>query len=63
MRRYFAAVMLSAAVASVLWTAGSGAASDPSDEPKIDPAPCFAAADKAEPEPIITSCGSVIDSE
>jgi tetratricopeptide (TPR) repeat protein len=67
MRRYFAAVMLSAAVASVGWTAGCGAAlaaaSDSSDEPKIDPAPCFAAADKADPEPIIANCGGVIDNE
>jgi tetratricopeptide (TPR) repeat protein len=63
MRRYFAAVMLSAAVASVGWTAGSGAASDSSNEPKIDPAPCFASADKADPEPIIASCGAVIDNE
>jgi tetratricopeptide (TPR) repeat protein len=63
MRRYFAAVMLSAAVASVGWTAGSGAAGDSSNEPKIDPAPCFAAADKADPEPIIASCGPVIDNE
>jgi tetratricopeptide (TPR) repeat protein len=68
MRRCFTAVMVGAAVASALWAATSGGAlaaiSEPSGDPNIDPAPCFAAAAaEADPEQIITSCGAVIDNE
>jgi tetratricopeptide (TPR) repeat protein len=66
MRRCFTAVMASAAVASIVWAASAGGAraaiGDPASDPKIDPAPCFAAAAaEADPEPIIASCGPVID--
>jgi tetratricopeptide (TPR) repeat protein len=68
MRRCFAAVMASALVASVLWAASCGGAlaaiSEPTGDPTIDPAPCFAAAAaEADPDQIIASCGAVIDQE
>jgi tetratricopeptide (TPR) repeat protein len=68
MRRCFTAVTASAAVASVLWAAPFGGAlaaiSQPIGDPKIDPAPCFAAAAaEADPEQIIASCSAVIDND
>jgi tetratricopeptide (TPR) repeat protein len=59
---------VSAVVALVLWTAGCGCAhaaiSEPTKDPMIDPAPCFAAAAAdADPDQIIASCGAVIDHE
>jgi tetratricopeptide (TPR) repeat protein len=68
MRRCFTTVMASAAVAAVLWTVRCGGAlaaiSEPTGDPKIDPAPCFAAAAaEADPEQIIASCGAVIDND
>jgi tetratricopeptide (TPR) repeat protein len=68
MRRCFTAVMASAAVASVLWAASCGGAmaaiSEPTSDPTIDPAPCFAAAaTEADPDQIIAGCGAVIDHE
>ena len=68
MRRCFMVVMASAVVAS-LWRAalpgGAFAAiSEPTSDPKIDPAPCFtAAAVEADLDQIIASCGRVIDYE
>jgi tetratricopeptide (TPR) repeat protein len=67
MRRCFIAVMASAAIVFVLWAAPGGAlaaVSEPGNDPKIDPAPCFAAAAAdAEPDQIIASCGPVIGNE
>jgi tetratricopeptide (TPR) repeat protein len=68
MRRCFTAVMASAAVASVLWAACCGGAvaaiSESTNDPMLDPAPCFAAAAaEADPDQIIASCGAVIEHE
>jgi tetratricopeptide (TPR) repeat protein len=67
MRRCFMAMTASALVAS-LWAALPGAAlaaiSEPTSDPKIDPAPCFAvAAVAADPDQVIASCGQVINYE
>jgi tetratricopeptide (TPR) repeat protein len=66
--RRFMVMMASAVVASVWRAALPGAAfaaiSEPTSDPKIDPAPCFtAAAAEADPDQIIASCGQVIDHE
>src|SRR5882757_6510022 len=67
MRRCLIAVMASAAMASVLSAEPGdafGAVSEPTTDPKIDFAPCFAAAAaEAAPDQIIASCGPVIDNE
>jgi tetratricopeptide (TPR) repeat protein len=68
MRRCFTALMASGAVASILWAAPPGGAfaavSQPANDPKIDPAPCFAAAAaEADPDQIVATCGAVIDNE
>jgi tetratricopeptide (TPR) repeat protein len=68
MRNRFTVVMAGAAIASLLWAAPSGdalgAVSEPATDPKIDFAPCFAAAAvEAVPDQIIASCSPVIDNE
>jgi tetratricopeptide (TPR) repeat protein len=68
MRNCFTAVLASAAIASVLSAAPSGevlgAVSEPTTDPKIDVAPCFAAAAvEAVPDQIIATCSPVIDNE
>jgi tetratricopeptide (TPR) repeat protein len=68
MRNCFTAVLASAAIASFVWAAppgeAFGAVSEPTADPKIDFAPCFAAAAvEAVPDQIIASCSPVIDNE
>src|SRR5258708_2603533 len=68
MRCCFTGLMARAAVASILWAAPPGGAfaavSESVNDPKIDPAPCFAAAAaEADPDQIVASCGAVIDNE
>src|SRR3954471_12863162 len=65
MRRCMMSVMASAAVVfSIMPGIAFAAVSEPPADPKIDAAPCFAAAMAgADPDQIVTSCGPVIDNE
>jgi tetratricopeptide (TPR) repeat protein len=67
MRPTFAALISHAAVAAVLWTLFPGrvfaAASEPTIDPQIDPAPCVAAAAANDPDRIIAICGALIGNE
>jgi tetratricopeptide (TPR) repeat protein len=61
-------MMAALAAAWVLWGVATGVAfaavSEPISDPKVDPAPCFAAAAaEADPDQIIAACGAVIDNE
>ena len=66
MRRCSCGVVASAGCRFRSWLAypcGPAAVSEPAD-PKVDAAPCFAAAiAKADPDQIVASCGPVIDNE
>jgi len=65
MRRCSMTVMAGAAVVlSIMPGIGFAAVSEPPADPKIDAAPCFAAAmAEADPDQIAASCGPVIDNE
>jgi len=61
MRRIFTALILGAAIAAV--NPARAATSEPSADPKIDPAPCVAAAAGDDADGIIAVCGALIDNE
>src|SRR5436305_770643 len=68
MRRRFAAMMASAAVASALQLPQSDAAlaaiGEAISDPRLDPAACLAAvAGRADSDRIIADCGRIIDNE
>src|SRR5258708_36826750 len=68
MRCCFAGLGARGPVASILWAAPAGGAfaavGESVNDPKIAPAPCFAAAAaEADPDQIVASCGAVIDNE
>lgn len=68
MRHCFTAVIVNTTVATALWAAASGGAlaavGEPTADPKIDPAPCLAAAaTEADPDQIIATCGPVVDNQ
>jgi len=64
MRRCSITGLAAVAVFSVLRCVALAAVSEPPADPKIDPAPCFAAAmAETDPGQIIASCGPVIDNE
>jgi len=67
MPRTFTTLIRNAAVASALWAAlphGAWATgTEPSTDPKAEPAPCVAAAASDDADKIIVVCGALIDNE
>ncbi len=67
MRRRVTSLIRNAAIASLLWAAlphGAGATgAEPAADPKIDPAPCVAAAAADDFDKVIAVCGALIDNE
>jgi tetratricopeptide (TPR) repeat protein len=65
MQPAFTALIRSAAVASVLWAALPPGAftTEPSADPKVDPAPCVAAVQANDADAIIAVCGALVDND
>jgi len=67
MRFCFSALILNGAVVSLLWvTSPHGAfatGAEPSSDPRVDPAPCVAAASASDDDKIVNICGALVDSE
>ena len=67
MRRFFSALVQSAAVASLLSAALPLAAratgTEPATDPQVDPAPCVAAVAANDADKIIAICGALVDNE
>jgi tetratricopeptide (TPR) repeat protein len=67
MRLCITALMQSAAVAFVLWVmlpcGALATGAEPATDPKVDPAPCVAAAAANDSDKIIAVCGALVDNE